>query len=50
MNGNVDGSGRALIVLPVRSSEDAEPSELTVWIDTAFTGELVIPRERIEAF
>jgi len=49
VNGNVDGSGRALIVLRVRSSEDAQPSELTVWIDTAFTGELVIPRERIEA-
>ena len=49
MNGNVDGAGRALAVLRVRSSEDAEPGELTVWIDTAFTGELVIPRERIEA-
>jgi clan AA aspartic protease len=49
VNGNVDSAGRALVLLRVWSSEDAEPIELTVWIDTAFTGELVIPRERIEA-
>lgn len=49
MNGRVDNRGRALLVLNVRATEDAEPVELTAWIDTAFTGELVIPRRTIEA-
>jgi len=49
VNGGVDDYGRALLVLNVRATEDAEPVELTAWIDTAFTGELVIPRATIEA-
>ena len=48
MNGEVDRSGRALIVLKVRPSKDADASDLTAWIDTAFTGELVISRATIE--
>ena len=48
MNGEVDSSGRALIALKVRPFEDADASELKAWIDTAFTGELVIPRATIE--
>ena len=47
MKGEVDSSGRALVVLNVRPTDDGAASELTVWIDTAFTGELVIPRESI---
>ena len=49
MNGEVDSSARALIVLHVRPTQDAEPNELTAWIDTAFTAELVIPRPTSEA-
>ncbi len=49
MNGRVDNYGRALLVLNARATEDAKPVDLTVWIDTAFTGELVIPRTTIEA-
>jgi clan AA aspartic protease len=49
VNGQVDGYGRALLVLNVRATEDAEPVDLTVWIDTAFTGELVIPRQTLQA-
>lgn len=49
MNGTVDDLGRALVVLNVRATEKEEPIELTVWIDTAFTGELVIPRSAIQA-
>ncbi len=49
MNGRVDDYGRALLVLNVRVFEDADPIDLTVWIGTAFTGELVIPRTTIEA-
>jgi clan AA aspartic protease len=34
-------------VLHVRPKEEAEPIALTVWVDTAFTGDLVIPRHTI---
>lgn len=47
MNGSVDSSDRALLVLQVRSKADSQPTDLTVWIDTAFTGDLVIPRSTI---
>jgi len=49
VNGQVDASGRALLVLRVRRTRDAERRELAVWIDTAFTGELVMPRPTIES-
>lgn len=48
MNGTVDSSGRALVVLHIRPSVSAEPTALSVWVDTAFTGELVISRATIE--
>ncbi len=44
MNGKVDASGRALIAIDVWRDERAEAQALTVWVDTAFTGELVISR------
>lgn len=47
MNGQVDEAGRALIVLLARSSQGVAPTPLTAWIDTAFTGELVVPRDAI---
>ena len=49
MKGEVDDSGRALVILTVRPSESTEAVELTAWVDTAFTGELVIPRKTIES-
>ena len=48
MNGEVDDSGRALIVLPMRPSVDADATPVAAWVDTAFTGDLVIPRGTIE--
>jgi len=48
VNGEVDNSGRALIVLRLRASGDADATPLAAWVDTAFTGELVIPRGTIE--
>ena len=47
MNGEVDVSGRALIVLLIRPSHGADAVSLQAWVDTAFTGELVIPRATI---
>ena len=49
MNGEVDSSGRALLALDVRSSDNAEPVKVTAWVDTAFTGELVIPLDTIRS-
>ena len=48
MTGEVDSSGRALIALRLRPSPGAEAVPVVVWVDTAFTGELVIPRGTIE--
>lgn len=48
MTGRVDRAGRALIDIRVRRSLDATVRTLTAWIDTAFTGELVIPRNTIQ--
>jgi clan AA aspartic protease len=42
MNGHVDGRGRALVSIPVRSGADSDAIEIEVWIDTGFTGELVL--------
>lgn len=49
MNGEVDAAGRALLVLPITRPDSAEPVNLVVWVDTAFTGELVLPRAMIES-
>jgi clan AA aspartic protease len=46
--GEVDKSGRALVVLCVRPFVDAAVIRLTAWVDTAFTGDLVVPRAMIE--
>ena len=49
MNGWVDSSGRALIRITVKPSTRSLPMELEAWVDTGFTGELVLPQERISA-
>ena len=48
MNGEVDSAGRALAVVNGRPSEHSHPTAVTAWIDTAFTGELVMPRATVE--
>jgi clan AA aspartic protease len=48
MKGEVDDSGRALIALRLRPSVDTDATPLVAWVDTAFTGELVIPHGTIE--
>lgn len=48
MNGVVDEFGRALVNLKIRSTARKELVEITVWVDTAFNGELVVPRAMIE--
>jgi len=48
VNGDVDEFGRALLTLTVRASAQSETHPITVWIDTAFDGELVMSVETIE--
>ena len=48
MNGIVDESLRALLDVPVAAAKGDERTSIRVWIDTAFNGGLVIPRQSIE--
>ncbi len=49
MNGVVDEFGRAVVTLDVHGASGDEPRQMTAWIDTAFNGELVVPRGMIES-
>ncbi len=40
--GRIDEFGRALITLSLRPASDMSTQELDVWVDTGFTGELVL--------
>ena len=48
MNGIVDGSMRALLDVSVAAVKGAGKQVIPVWIDTAFNGGLVIPRQHIK--
>jgi predicted aspartyl protease len=43
----VDGSGRALVRIRLKNPTDATEAELDAWIDTGFTGELVLPQQNV---
>ena len=47
MNGHVDRADRALVKLAIRSDLQTAAQSIVAWIDTAFTGELVVPRGTI---
>jgi clan AA aspartic protease len=47
MNGEVGLTGRALIIVTVRAGSSPNGADLPVWIDTAFTGDLAMPRRII---
>ena len=49
MNGHVDSAGRALVRIGVKPSVTATAVEIDAWVDTGFTGELLLPQERIAA-
>jgi clan AA aspartic protease len=48
MNGVVDSAGRALLDIELRATRDAPPFYIATWIDTGFTGELVLPQMVID--
>lgn len=49
MTGVVDSDGRALLRVRLRHPTSNVETELDVWIDTGFTGELVMPQAQITA-
>jgi clan AA aspartic protease len=48
MNGQVDESGRALISVSIRPPDSARINTVEAWIDTGFTGELVLSQQLIK--
>lgn len=49
MTGSVDAAGRALVRIRLKNPADAREEELDAWIDTGFTGELVLPQQTVES-
>lgn len=49
MIGSIDEYGRALLSVEIRPDVSGPSSAVEVWIDTGFTGELVLPNLTIEA-
>ncbi len=49
MTGVVDGSGRALLRVRLRHPTSNVETEVDAWVDTGFTGELVVPQSQIAA-
>ena len=48
MNGLVDSGGRALVEVTLKAADDADVSTVAAWIDTGFTGDLVLPDSVIQ--
>lgn len=48
MNGIVDDTLRALLEIQIGAKSGGAKSPVTVWVDTAFNGGLVLPRRDIE--
>jgi predicted aspartyl protease len=48
MTGSVDTYGRALLPVEVAVDELTAAEVLDVWVDTGFTGDLVIPQTEID--
>jgi clan AA aspartic protease len=48
MKGQVDLYGRALVSVTIQASDLSTGHEIEVWIDTGFTGDLVLPMKRIQ--
>jgi clan AA aspartic protease len=48
MNGFIDECGRALLKIEVSTNPTSSALAIEVWVDTGFTGELVLPLHMIE--
>ena len=49
MTGRVDKDGRALVTISIRATASSQSVEVEAWIDTGFTGELVLPQTTIDS-
>jgi clan AA aspartic protease len=47
VKGFVDDKARAFLRIPLSASREGIRSDIVVWIDTAFTGGLAIPRKQV---
>jgi len=47
MTGIVDSSGRALLRIRLRNPATSAENKLDAWVDTGFTGELVLPQAQV---
>jgi clan AA aspartic protease len=50
MKGTVDTSGHALLPIRLRQPHSSTEIEVDAWVDTGFTGELMLPQERLISF
>lgn len=50
MKGIVDQAGRAIVEIQLRSNGSHPFQTTSVWIDTGFTGDLVLPQKTIDEF
>lgn len=48
MKGIVDQAGRAILEIQLRSNSSHPFQTISVWIDTGFTGDLVLPQKTID--
>jgi clan AA aspartic protease len=48
MKGIVDQAGRAILEIQLRPNSSHPFQTISVWIDTGFTGDLVLPQETID--
>lgn len=48
MRGSIDSNGRALLTVPIAPDSGSQRVAIDVWVDTGFTGDLVLPRTTID--
>jgi predicted aspartyl protease len=49
MRGSIDRSGRALLSVPIAPDSATQIVGIEAWIDTGFTGDLVLPQATIDS-
>ena len=47
LDGRIDEFGRALLFVSIRATQIAAGQSLEVWVDTGFTGDLVVSKELV---
>lgn len=48
MNGKVDNAGRSLLGIELRADAAAIADSVEAWVDTGFTGDLVLPQAMVD--